>query len=254
MTVSAEDNDDLNGPHSSRSERYSFKVVTQEELLSLLYQKELNLRRRFERIITELKEIQQDLILHRTRVDDRAKLLAEQPAEAQKGTDEERQKRIKELESLVRSCADRSLHEIHQNANETAAVEESFRDIREEMVNNQVATRQMLERIDEGILNPLHDINSNGYPNVDELLGLFKFDLEKWNNPNQRIDETRERLGSLIEDLERILLEMLKLETFQEALETLKAIISLEDELKQKTDSERKKQAIEKLKQFGLDD
>ena len=53
LCVSAEDGDNINGPHHSRGEEYAFQIVSDEDLLALLYVKEVNLRERFERIIAE---------------------------------------------------------------------------------------------------------------------------------------------------------------------------------------------------------
>jgi len=50
LAIAAEDGDDLNGPHAAQGERYTFQIVSDEELLSNLYAKELNLRHRFEQI------------------------------------------------------------------------------------------------------------------------------------------------------------------------------------------------------------
>lgn len=133
LAIVAEDADELTGPHVSRGQKFTFKVVSNEELLSILYQRELNLRRRFEQIITEVKQVRTDLILHRTKAEEAAKL----KPEGQKP----------ELMTAVTTSVIRSLHGIRKNATETISVEESFRDIREELINNGVHTPQMLERM-----------------------------------------------------------------------------------------------------------
>ena len=152
LTVVAEDADSLTGPHISRGQKFTFKIVSNEELLSVLYQRELNLRRRFEQIITEVKQVRTDLILHRSKADEAAKKPADEKAKAA------------ELMTAVTASVIRSLHGIRKNSTETTSVEESFRDIREELINNAVHTPQMLERIDEKIVRPLHAINTGGLP------------------------------------------------------------------------------------------
>jgi hypothetical protein len=57
LSVYAEDGDDINGPHGSRGRptpEYVFKVVSREELLTILYQKELGLLARFRQVIDEV--------------------------------------------------------------------------------------------------------------------------------------------------------------------------------------------------------
>lgn len=241
VSIAAEDKDNLNGPHITRGERYTFKVVTNEELLSVLYQRELNLRRRFEQIIEESKGTQRDLIRHRARVDDRSKLVSS-------GTmNDETKQKLTALNNAIVACAEQSLHAVRKNANETASLELAFRDIREELVNNGLHTPQTLERLDDRIVKPLHAINAQDYPLVDEALGLYRLANNKSNDPTPAIDASVQAIGVLIANMERILGEMRKLETFQEALEQLKAIIEQQEQLTEKTKKEQKKKLLEGL-------
>jgi hypothetical protein len=240
LSVVATDEDNLNGPHRSRGERYAFKVVSNEELQSVLYQRELNLRAQFERIITETKQTQQDLILHRSRLDSKKRLLADnEEAEAA-----DKAKRIREIELAVTACAERSLHAVRKNANETASVELSFRDIREELVNNGLHTPQTLERIDDRIVKPLGLINSTDFPAVDEALGVFRLTNERGNDATAAIDGSVEMLRGMITRMERVLAEMEKLKEFQKAVEELKLILEQQRELLERTKTERKRKLL----------
>lgn len=240
LSIVAEDADRLNGPHVARSQKFTFKIVSNEELLSLLYQRELNLRKRFEQIISEVKQTRADLILHRSKADDAAKLPADQ--------------KVKATEALTAVTASviRSLHAIRKNSTETISVEESFQDIREELINNAVHTPQMLERIDEKIVNPLHALNTGDYPSVDESLGALKLILDDGRDPLPGLDESIAQIGVMLDQMDTILKEMQRLETFQEAIELLKSIIDQQQQLEERTKSERKKRRIQELK--GLSD
>ncbi|MBC7817231.1 MAG: hypothetical protein IAG10_10115, partial [Planctomycetaceae bacterium] len=240
LTVVAEDADNLNGPHVARSQKFTFKIVSNEELLSLLYQRELNLRKRFEQIISEVKQTRADLILHRSKADDAAKLPAEQKA-----------KSAEAMTGVIASVI-RSLHAIRKNSTETISVEESFQDIREELINNAVHTPQMLERIDEKIVIPLHSLNTDDYPAVDESLGALKLILDDGRDPLPGLDESIAQIGTMLDQMDTILKEMQRLETFQEAIELLKSIIDQQQQLEDRTKSERKKRRIQELK--GLSD
>lgn len=246
VSVVAEDADDLNGPHVTRSERYSFKIVSSEELQSLLYQRELNLRAQFDRIITETQELQQDLILHRARVDTRKRL--QQPREETNGTgndvtepagddsETDSQERIRDITSTVLACAERSLHSVRKNANETASVELAFRDIREELVNNSIHTPQTLERLDDRIVRPLHEIATEDYPAIDEAIGLFRLANERGDDPTSAIDNSVELLGVMLARMQRVLGEMEQLKDFQRQIEELKQIIEAQEKLLKRTE------------------
>ncbi|MEX1228910.1 MAG: hypothetical protein WEB58_01645 [Planctomycetaceae bacterium] len=242
LTLTAADGDDVNGPHASRSQIFKFKIVSFEELMSLLYAKELNLRRRFEQIHIEVQQTKADLVQHRERAIDRQKL-----AELAEKTDEQR-KTIEELSLALSASAERGLHGARKNATESASIEEAFRDIREELVNNGVNTRQILDRIDDRILTPLHVINTIDYPNVDEAMGLYRLANERAADPAQRIDETLVAVDLLLQHMETVLNEMQDLLEYHEAVELLKKIIEQQEELVEKTKAERKRSLLEGLK------
>lgn len=238
LSIAAKDGDDINGPHETRSQKFVFTVVPVEELLSILYGKELNLRRRFEQILSETKDTQKDLILHRGHIDElKALRAAATPDQAQ----------ITTLEQSLIGSAERSLHGVRKNATETAGVHEAFGEIREELVNNSADTPQMLDRIDFKIVAPLEAITRTDYPAIDAALGLYRLANEKGTDPTGPVDESIAELGTMIEHMEQILLEMRKLETFHEAIESLKAIIAAERELIEKTRQKRKEAALRAL-------
>ncbi|MHC4879239.1 MAG: hypothetical protein ACYTGL_22520 [Planctomycetota bacterium] len=247
LTVVAEDRDNLNGPHVTLGERYSFKIVSNEELTSLLYQRELNLRSQFERVITETKETQQDLIRHRARVDERKRLSQDaKDGDAASDAAEEAKTKLTEINLAVTACAERSLHQIRKNANETASVEQAFRDIREELVNNKLHTPQTLERIDDRIVKPLQSISETDYPAIDESLGLFRLANERGNDPTATIDQSVELLASMIKRMETVLAEMEKLKDFRKLGEELKELIEAQEALLDRTKKEQKKQFLKK--------
>ena len=137
---------------------------------------------------------------------------------------------------------------VRKNATETTSVEESFRDIREELLNNAVHTPQMLERIDEKIVKPLHALNTSEYPSVDEALGALKVLMDDGRDPLPGLDESIAQLGTMLDQMDAILKEMQRLETFQEAIELLKSIIDQQQQLEERTKSERKKRRVQELK------
>ncbi|MGE3314681.1 MAG: hypothetical protein AB7O26_06145 [Planctomycetaceae bacterium] len=247
LTVAAQDGDNLTGPHTSRGEQYTFQIVSDEELLSLLYARELNLRRRFEQIITEIEQTQKDLILHRTRVEEGRKLKGS-PAEP--GTEKDRDMQIRELDTAVAVCAERSLHQIRKNAGENAAIEDSFKAILEELVNNSVHTRQMVDRIEGLIVRPLNSINQSDFPSADQTLGLFKLANEKGDNPIPRIDASAEALGTMLAHMRAVLAEMEDLVKFHEAVQRLKRIIDDEEKIEEDTQDLRKKSRLKELKEL----
>ncbi|MBI1349025.1 hypothetical protein GC163_22365 [bacterium] len=232
LTVFAADGDTLNGPNIQRSQKFVFTIVSVEELLSLLYAKELNLRKRFEQILTELKDLRQDLGVHK----ERAGMLATTEGEPRR-----------EIEFALVACAERSLHGVRKNAAEMLSIEQAVREIRDEMVNNAAETPQNMDRLEAKILGPLTITNTEGFPAVDVALGLFSLANQKGQDRMAPLSRSEQELDRVITRLERVLLEMRKLETFHEAIELLKSIMSEHDGLSEDTKTKRKEKALQAL-------
>jgi len=250
LTVQAEDADNLSGPHQVHGETYHFEIVTDEELLSILYSKELNLRKRFEQIFKEVTETRNDLA-QRIKQLQQAQTIKEKQKQGQ--SDSQWPAALTEIQNAVAISADRSLYGTRKNATETASIVESFHDIRDELVNNGVATTQILGRIDDKILKPLTMIHEQDFPDVDQQLGLFRFAIEKNKNPVPEIQSSIELLDAMLNRMQSVLNEMQDLLEFHEAIEMLKNLIEREKELSEETKKFRKNKLLDRLKGLGLE-
>jgi hypothetical protein len=245
LTVYAEDGDNKNGPNTTRGEKYRFKIVSNEELLSILYGRELNIRRRFEQIIEEVKETKQDLALHRARVAEADALRTAGPAD---GKAQEHQAKLKEIDDAVGNSASRSFHQVSKNHSETRDVAQSFRELLEELENNGVHTAEQVSRIEALIVKPLEGITKDDFPAVLTTVNLFKQAHEKEADPKPKIDESLDAIDTMLRHMQAVLDEMNDLVEFHEALKDLEAIIEIQRKLEQETRENQKKEAIEKLK------
>jgi hypothetical protein len=225
LTLVAADANPMADRPVQRSPPFTLQVVTVEELLSQLYAKEINLRKRCEQIVSELqaglKELQQIQTSLKSSPDSR-------PPE-------------------WLATAERSLLTIRKSSTETEAVAAAFREIREELVNNAAETPQNLDRLDAKILGPLDRLIDTHYPAADASAGLWQLALARGQSVQEQTDAIEQEWRTILERLERVLLEMKKLETVHEALELLKSIRSDQDGLYQDTKSRRKAKAIEAL-------
>lgn len=220
--------------HRTLGLRFVFTIIPEEELLSMLYGRELNLRKRVEQIISESKAALKELQIQRDKLTDNERALK----------DDERSKSIATGLSAV---ADRSLHGVRKNAIETAGVESAFSEIREELINNAADTPAMLERLDQKILAPLNAINIRNFPSLDGTLGLFRLALDKNLDPIPALETSIDEVTVLIERLEAILGEMAEMARFDAVLEDLKKIIKIEQDLFEETKRKRKEKAIQSL-------
>jgi hypothetical protein len=223
LGVYAQDGDNLNGPHVSHGELFTFKIVSKEELLSRLYDREVNLRMRFEQIRSEVEEL-------RTRVVN-ARELAELFDGDEGGTPEQ----SADLSSFV----ERGLHQLRKNHTESRSIEVSFRDLRSEMVNNRVDTQEMLTRIDTGVIAPLATLNEELFLEADRKFGVIRLQVERRSNVSAAVRETVPAVNDLLDQMDRILAEMRDRGTYNELIQQLQQIIEQEKKLLEKTEEKR---------------
>lgn len=239
VSVSALDGCNVGEAHRSLGQKYAFSIVSEEELLSMLYAREINIRKRFEQVIVEMKQTRDVLSKARSQVEEAATL----KKSGAKPDDE----KLATLSLGLSSAADRSLQAIRKNSVETSGIETSFADIREELVNNAADTPLLLERLDGKIIGPLKRINGTDFPAADGSLGLFKLALEKNTSPSASLDEAADTVDAMISRMEQVLSEMRELAKFHEVVEQLKANIKAQQELLEETKRQRKEKAIKAL-------
>ncbi|CAK9016888.1 VWFA domain-containing protein, partial [Durusdinium trenchii] len=193
IVLHAEDGDRLNGPHHGRSNVFAFEIVSKEELLGQLFDREVNLRLRFEQMRSEISQLKDDL---GERVG----------ATASEGAETDEAARSQQLTLLA--AAERSLHQLRKNHTESRAIEVSFEDLRTEMVNTRVDTADLLSRIDDGILRPLGILNTEDFLETDRRLGVFRLVAERGGDTGPAIEESIAAIDIVLERIDRILAEM----------------------------------------------
>jgi hypothetical protein len=204
----------------------------------------LNIRRRFEQIIEEVKLIRKELGIAQSQYDE-----SRSPGAARSGSAGSAEAGSLPVSTTAVNAVDHTINAIRKNATETASIEQEFRDIRDELENNAVPdVKVLLARIDDGIVKPLHSINTLDYNTADDALVLLRKAFDDRTDPAANFDESVAQINLTIEHLEAVLAQMLKLETVNEALQMLRDIIKSQEDLQEKTKNERKRKLIEGLK------
>ncbi|WP_166826268.1 hypothetical protein [Thalassoroseus pseudoceratinae] len=225
LSIYAEDGDDINGPHGTRAQpkpEYVFRVVSQEELLTILYQKELGLLARFEQVIEEvggadankpatgvLAELQKATELANTI-----------NADPESESESERENRLE-----LTSIATRSMQKISKDAADTRSIQQDFEEILEELGNNGIANPKMVQSLRELIIDPLDRIGERRFPAVDEALVKFKDVQENKADPRSAIADSVSQTEALLRDLRIVLKEMQELASYQELVGNLQQMI-----------------------------
>lgn len=236
VVVKAADECDLTGqPQVGSSEIFRFEIVTPEALAAMLENRELNLRRRFEQILSEVEQTADDLTTLAGRLDDAADAQAE-PSE--NNADEP----PRELIAL------RSLQGSRKNSDETLGVWQAFQLLLDEYTLNDIANPQRMSRLQGGIVAPLGGLARERFPGfVQDLDALHRRVEAKDSAAAPAAPElllaAQRQCQAVSQEMHQILDQMLELETFNEAVDKLRGIIAAQERLNRQTEAERKKQS-----------
>ena len=253
LTVRASDRFDLDGdPNIGSSSQYVLEVVTADQLLSMLERRELGLRQRFELILDEVLAMRDSLdrVVNDVRGtgDEAAGSEPEDTAgEPQDNplTPEEKEKRLQSLRLLR---VQRAEVQTQKSSQETLGVATAFEDIRFELMNNRVDTEDRKKRLQDEIAIPLQLIANDDFPRLlEKLLELEKLVGDQAREPVVA-EETLQQTDELLANMQIVLDRMLELETYNELIDLVRALISEQEALNEKTKKEQKKRALDLLK------
>ncbi len=232
LLVTATDFYDLNAydpsaaPHDSVSQTETLTIVTPDELVARLEEREVNLRRTFEQVCDEARGAE----LSAERLDDKGAEPDDAPPE-----DRSRRRRL-QMARLV--------EQVSKATDETAAVAKGFQGIHQELVNNRIPNDDLKDRIEGRIVQPLERLVRDSLPGLQSSLQQAAASLDQ-DGPALPA-ETRRQLAGVVRDMQAALGEMKAVETYNEVLAMLRGIIQDQRDLSRKTE-DAKKSSLKRL-------
>jgi hypothetical protein len=228
VAVVAADGCTVPKPNATRAEPIVFRIVSNEELLALLYSREINLRRRFEEVIQELNSVKDDLQFHQDvarRVDT-------------DGVDSKSEDRIG-----LTTCATRCGNSLRRQNNELTAIAESFEEIVLQLINNAIPPQQLAEAMRTDIVRPLSVITEEPMDVADRSVSEFRVAATSGQVVSELVAASIRDVSSVISQLRAILENVRDMAEFHEALRDLKDIL----EEQQRILNETKREQIKNL-------
>lgn len=217
---------------TTRSEPMLFRIVSIEELLSLLYTREIGLRGRFEEVIKQLEELSGDLQFHQS--------IAERAEAAGASASQE------DMVSLT-TCATRSGNNLRRQTNELNSIAEGFEEVVKQLVNNAVPPQQLAENMRTGIVEPLRAVSEDMLPLADRSIGAFRVAAQSSQPAVPLIEKSRNDVQQVILSLRAILENVRDMAEFHEALRDLKAILDEQQKNLEQTKKLQKNQLIDDI-------
>ena len=210
---------------TSRAEPVVFRIVSNEELLSLLYTRELNMRKRFEQVIARLEQIQTDLEFHQD-VTTRIEAGSNQKTAAQ------------DRVSLT-DCARRSGDSLRSQSNELESIASGFGEVIEQLINNQIPPRLLAENMQKNIVDPMNSALTSELVQTDRSISRFRVAASNGQDCSGLVANSRTAVSGVIVKLNQILENVRDMAEFHEVLADLNGIIKDMQEIQKETNAEQ---------------
>ncbi len=250
FSVKASDKHDLTGgPNVGSSDRYQLDVVTPDALLAILESREIGQRRRFEQIVEEMNQARDFL----NRVQSASPSRTVEPGDVLDSDDADQQRpdpeRLAERQQSLRLLrTQQAFQQGRKSGQELVGVATAFREIRGELINNRIDTEDRKQRLKELIADPMQWVADTMFPELDRRISLLEKKLaqamdDRQFDSNVAVAEAKaavQQTNDILAELEEILQQMLELETFNELLEIVRQLIREQQELIDRTESERR--------------
>jgi uncharacterized membrane protein len=238
IQVKVSDKMDLSGgPNIGKNDLVTLDIVTSDELIAMLERREYAQRRTFEHVLDELTQTRDTLIRLRESLAGRDNDLLD----ADDDLDAEEIVIRRQALSVLR--VQQSLRQSEKSRQETAAVAGSFYFIREELVNNRVDAEDRQQRLKEQIADPLMEITTTRFPELDNELQILLDQLTERKEASAV--EAVDAANRLLADLNTVLESMLDIETYNEIIEIVRSLIEDQGEVIKETRKQRRKAALD---------
>lgn len=225
LALAARDHWDLGpAPHVGYSDWIVRKVVEPDELRSDLEARELNLRRRVEKVAADFDALSDSL----SRIDPAA-------------TDQE-------ARQAHRLQAERGLEDVRQARGELRSVAAALAELRDEGTNNQILSEEGRSRLDAGVIEPLGQLaESQGGRLAERLEQLRGAIADSSPEAAPARDAAAAENQEARRQIQRILERMRQRETLHEVVELLRGILRDQVDLNSATRQQRQKGLLEEL-------
>ena len=240
-----------NGPNIGSGETWQLDVVSEDELVTRLEARELLVKQRFEAIVEEMTETRNLLLKMDFTPPEKAATAApkakpagaepgERPEETPKfSADELNKRRLERTLQALQNC--------RKNAVETADVAAAIEEIRLQLDNNQANNETRKQRIENQVLQPLHDIVDSMFPVLEQRLVDLQEVVDDLSAGPERRDAAQKQADQILAKMREVLDHMMKTEDFNiNVVQRLKKIIERQKELTQRTEKTEQESLGEK--------
>ena len=210
LTIVATDGCTIPEANVSRAEPIVFRIVSDQELLSLLYSRELTLRSRFEEVIRQLTQIQTDLSFH--------KEAAERIENAAAGAD------VSDDRQGLSTSARLNGDNLRRQNNELRSISQNFEEIRQQLINNLIPPEDLAEDMNNDIITPMNNVIADPMIAADRSLSRLRVAATSGDVTSLLVQNAADDVARVISDLNVILENVHDMAEFHEIFQEGKHI------------------------------
>jgi hypothetical protein len=277
LVVAASDHFDLDGePHIGRGQPQQLAVVTADRLLVLLDRQELELRQRLEIIIEELRRVDEALksldgilapALNATanalrEVGDRGRLVAfsngtnvplVSTATGSLNAVDDEEDSLSQDEDAARARrmavlrAQQSMLQCDKSEQELLGVASRIENVRLQLLNNRIDSYDRQERLQSKVYEPLMTLMKTEYRDFSGRLAELQTATMSGGGREQA-QGALSALSRVLDGLEQIKSNMLDIESFNEIVDLVRAMLEDQERLLDETENKRKRGILDLLK------
>lgn len=231
IALTATDGCTIGGTNTTRSDPDVYRVVSDEELLALLYTREINLRRRFEESLREIQQVREDLGFH------------EQVAKRIEAAGD--QAKAEDHAGLTTS-ATRSGNTLRRQTNELKSILLGFEGIIRQLINNAVPLGQS-DTMKNNIATPLQKVILNELPSADRAVSRLRVAATSRTPTVELVKESEHQVGEVIARLTTILELVRNMAEFHEVVSGLRALQEDQKRIQKDTKRLKRQRLIDEL-------
>lgn len=254
LSISALDLYDLTpAPHVGLGEPIQLTVVTPEQLILSLERRELALRGRLEQIILELTEMKSLLNKIETSPWNSNEIQADTSLEtdeddgssadttANTATEDELARKLAAARRRQSLFVQQASVQTDKSFDEVNGILSAVLQIRDELIHNRIDSTDRRERLELRLAGPLQSLLDGSFKNLQQTMkGLNRLPADSDKGPSQTA-ETIQWTTMVITELDTVLQNMLDIESYNEIVDMVRAMLEQQEKILERTKSEQKR-------------
>jgi molecular chaperone GrpE (heat shock protein) len=256
LAITSQDRYDLKPePHIGLGEPIQLTIVTPEQLLISLEKREIGLRGRLEQVIQEMLELQNLFGKIETSPWEKNELAATDPASSPEEdtadsspddpTETTKNDAVQTARRRQTLFIQQASVQTDKSFDEVGGILAEITQIRDELVHNRVDSADRRERLEIRLQEPLKAVIEKSFPQLRQSVNaLSRLAPDSADGP-AKCRESSQMTASVINELSNVLKNMLDIESYNEIVDMVRAMLQRQEELLERTKSEQKRRVLD---------